>query len=47
MLRYILGLLNRFGYLRKTDDLVGDNLAHGLLRKILELVARCKMTDDR
>ena len=26
MLGYILGLLNGFGYLRKTSDLLGDNL---------------------
>ena len=33
MLGYILGLLNGFGYLRKTGNLIGDNLMHGLLKK--------------
>ena len=36
LLGYILGILNGFGYLRKTGDLIGDNLTNGLLRKILE-----------
>ena len=46
MLGYILGLLNRFRYLRKTGDLIGDNLTYGLLRKIFELDVPRKLTDD-
>ena len=46
MLGYILGLLNGLEYLRKTGDLIGDNLTHGLLRKILELDVPRKLTDD-
>ena len=50
MLGYILGLLNGFGYLRKTGDLLGDNLTYGLtyglLRKIFELDVPRKLTDD-
>ena len=46
MLGYILGLLNGFGYLSKTGDLIGDNLTYGLLRKIFELDVPRKLTDD-
>ena len=33
MLGYILGLLNGFKYLRKTGDLIGDNLTLRLLQR--------------
>ena len=44
MLGYILGLLKRFKYLRKTGDLIGDNLTTRLLRRTLD--APCKSTED-
>ena len=46
MLGYILGLLKRFKYLRKTGDLIGDNLTLRLLRRTLVLDAPCKLTED-
>ena len=46
MLGYILGLLKGLGYLRKTGNLIGDNLTHRLLQKILELDVPRKLTDD-
>ena len=46
ILRYILGLLKGFGYLRKTGDLIGDNLTRRLLQKLLVLYAPCRSTDD-
>ena len=46
MLRYILGLLKGFGYLRKTGDLIEDNHTSGLLRRILVIDAPCRLTDD-
>ena len=46
MLGYILGLLNGFGYLRKTGDLIEDNLTRRLLRKTLALDVPCISTDD-
>ena len=46
MLGYILGLLNGLGYLRKTGDLIGDNLTRRLLRKVLAFDAPCRSTDD-
>ena len=39
MLRYILGILKGFKYLRKTGDLIGDNLTLRLLRRTLVLDA--------
>ena len=44
MLGYILGLLKGFEYLRKTGDLIGDNLTLRLLRRTLVLDAPCKST---
>ena len=46
MLGYILGLLKGFKYLRKTGDLIGDNLTLRLLRRTLVLDAPCKSTED-
>ena len=46
MLGYILGLLKGFKYLRKTGDLIGDNLTLRLLRRTLVLEAPCKSTED-
>ena len=46
MLEYILGLLKGFCYLRKTFDLIGDNLTRRLLRRIFVLDAPCRSTDD-
>ena len=46
MLRYILGLLKGFKYLRKTGDLIGDDLTLRLLRRTLVLDAPCKSTED-
>ena len=46
MLGYILGLLKGFKYLRKTCDLIGDNLTLRLLRRTLVLDAPCKSTQD-
>ena len=46
MLGYIPGLLKGFNYLRKTGDLVGDNLILRLLRRRLVLDAPCKSTED-
>ena len=46
MLGYILCLLKRFGYWRKTGDLIGDNLTRRLLRRILVLDAPCRSTED-
>ena len=46
MLGYILGLLKGFKYLRKTVDLIGDNLTLRLLRRTLVLDAPCKSTED-
>ena len=46
MLGYILGILKGFGYLRKTCYLIGDNLTHRFLRRILVLDAPCRATDD-
>ena len=46
MLGYILGLLKRFEYLRKTDDFIGDNLTLRLLRRILVLDAPRRSTED-
>ena len=43
---YILGLLKGFKYLRKTGDLIGDNLTLRLLRRTLVLEAPCKSTED-
>ena len=45
MLGYILGLLKGFKYLRKTGDLIGDNLILRLLRRSLVLDAQCKSTE--
>ena len=46
VLGYVLGLLKGFGYLRKTGDLIGDNLTLRLLRRILVLDAPCRSTED-
>ena len=46
MLGYILGLLKGFKYLRKTGDLIGDNLTLRLLRRTFILEAPCKSTED-
>ena len=46
MLGYIQGLLNGFGYLHRTGDLVGDNLTRRLLQNILVLDAPCRSTND-
>ena len=48
MLGYKLGLLKGFKYLRKTGDLIGDNLTLRLLRRtlVLDLDAPCKSTED-
>ena len=46
MLGYILGILKGFKYLRKTGDLIGDNLTLRLLRRTLVLDAPCKSTED-
>ena len=46
MLGYILGLLKGFKYLRKTGDLIGDNLTLRLLRRTLVSEAPCKSTED-
>ena len=46
MLGYILGLLKGFKYLRKTGDLIGDNLTLRLLHRTLVLDAPCKSTED-
>ena len=46
MLGYILGLLKGFKYLRKTGDLIGDNLTLRLLRRTLVLEAPCKSKED-
>ena len=46
MLGDILGLLNGFGYLRKTGDLIGDNITRILLGKIAILDTPCRLTDD-
>ena len=46
LLGYILGLLKGFKYLRKTGDLIGDNLTLRLLRRTLVLDAPCKSTED-
>ena len=46
MLGYILCLLKGFKYLRKTGDLIGDNLTLRLLRRTLILEAPCKSTED-
>ena len=45
MLGYILGLLKGFGYQRKTGDLIGDNLTHKLLQRILVLDAPCRSSE--
>ena len=41
ILGYILGLLEGFGYLRKTGNLIGDNLTLRLLRRMLVLDTSC------
>ena len=46
MLGYILGLLKGFKYLRKTGDLIGDNLTLRFLQRTLVLDAPCKSTED-
>ena len=46
MLGYIPGLFKGFKYLRKTGDLIGDNLTLRLLRRTLVLDAPCKSTVD-
>ena len=46
MLVYMLGLLKGFKYLRKTGDLIGDNLTLRLLRRTLVLDVPCKSTED-
>ena len=44
MLGCIIGLLKGFEYLRKTGDLIGDNLTLRLLRRTLVLDAPCNFT---
>ena len=46
MLGYVLGLLKGFKYLRKTGDLIGDNLTLRLLRSTLVLDVPSKSTED-
>ena len=46
MLGYKLGLLKGFEYLRKTGDLIRDNLTLRFLRRILVLDAPCRSTED-
>ena len=46
MLGYILGLLKEFKYLRKTGDLIWDNLTLRLLQRTLVLDAPRKSTED-
>ena len=41
-----LGIAIRNARKRKTDDLIGDNLTHRLLLRILVLDASCRSTDD-